>query len=112
MNKVHVKKNDIVIVISGKDTGKKGKILDVDPKSARILVEGVNMQWKHKKAKSARQQGGRMQQEGRIHASNVMLFCDKCENPTRIAKKILESGDKARSCKKCGEVIDVIKEAK
>lgn len=111
MSKVHVKKNDVVMVISGKDTGTKGRVLSVDPKTGRILVEGVNMQTKHKKAKSAKQQGGRITQEGRVHASNVLIFCDKCDNPTRIGKKILESGDKARCCKKCGEVIDIVKEA-
>jgi large subunit ribosomal protein L24 len=109
MSKVHVKKNDIVYVITGKDEGKKGRVLNVEPKSGRILVEGVNMQTKHRKPKSAKQPGGRDKQEGRIHASNVLIFCDKCDNPTRIGKKVLESGDKARVCRKCGEVIDIIK---
>jgi large subunit ribosomal protein L24 len=112
MSKVHVKKNDVVYVISGKDEGKKGRVLNVDPKTGRILVEGVNIQTKHSKPKSAKQAGGRIKQEGRIHSSNVLIFCDKCDNPTRIGKRILESGDKARICKKCGEVIDIIKETK
>lgn len=110
MSKVHVKKDDTVVILTGKDRGKKGKVLQVTPKTNRVLVEGVNMQTKHKKPRSAQQQGGRFQQEGSVHSSNVMLVCSKCDTPTKVGKRVLESGDKARVCKKCGEVIDLVKE--
>lgn len=109
-NKIHVKKNDTVVVLSGKDKGKKGKIIHVDPKKTRVIVEGVNFQTKHKKARSQQKQAGRFEQEGSIHASNVLLFCDKCDKPTRVGKRYLETGSKVRFCKKCDEVVDIIKE--
>ena len=111
-SKVHVKKDDVVVIISGKDRGKKGKILRVDPKKSRVVVEGINIVKKHKKPRSANQQGGIIEQEAPLHSSNVMLVCKKCNKPTRVARKILENGDKVRACKKCNETIDIIKKAK
>jgi len=109
LNKVHVKKGDTVCVISGKDKGKKGKVLAVIPDKNMVLVEGVNMVTKHKKPRNAYQQGGIIHQESPINSSKVMLVCEKCGQPTRVGKQILENGDKARVCKKCKEIIDVIK---
>lgn len=111
-SKVHVKKDDVVVVISGKDKGKKGKILRVDPKNNRVVVEGINIVKKHRKPRTANQQGGIVEQEAFIHASNVMLVCKKCNKPARVSRKILENGDKARVCKKCNGTIDIIKKAK
>lgn len=115
-NKIHVKKGDTVIVLSGKDrsdlTKKKGKILEVIPDKNMVLVEGVNMTTKHRKPRNRYQQGGLIHQEAPINSSNVMLVCDKCKSPTKVGKKILANGDKARVCKKCGSEIDIIKEAK
>ncbi len=111
-NKLHVKKDDIVYILSGKDEGKKGKVLTVNADKRMVIVEGVNMATKHIKPKNQYQQGGRIHQETPIYADKVMLVCDKCGKGTRVGKKILESGQKARVCKKCGEVIDIIKEAK
>lgn len=111
-NKVHVKKGDTVVVLSGKDRGKKGKVLNVNPDDMMVLVEGVNMSTKHVKPKSRYQQGGIIHQESPINSAKVMYFCDKCGKPTKVGKSILENGQKARVCKKCSEVIDVIKEAK
>ena len=111
-SKLHVKKDDMVMIISGKDKGKKGKILRAYPNDSRVVVEGVNIVVKHRKPRAANQQGGIVKQEAAIHSSNVMLICKKCNKPTRIAKKILENGDKVRVCKKCNEVIDIIKKAK
>ena len=111
-NKVHVKKGDTVIVINGKDESKKGKVLSVNPDNSTVLVEGVNIVKKHKKPRSQFQQGGIVPQESPIHSSKVMLVCNKCGKPTRIAKKVHENGDKDRACKKCGEVIDNIKSVK
>ena len=104
MSKVHVKKGDNVIVLSGQDKGKKGKILEVNPDKSTVMVEGVNMRTKHKKPRSAQQPGGIMKQEAPINSAKVMLICTKCGKPTRIGKQILESGSKARVCKKCNEV--------
>lgn len=107
-NKVHVKKGDTVYVLSGKDKGKKGKVLSVNPDDSMVLVEGVNMTTKHVKPKSRYQQGGIIHQESPIYSSKVMLVCERCGAPTKVAKKVLESGEKSRACKKCGEVIDTI----
>lgn len=111
-SKIHVKKDDTVIVLSGKDNGKKGKVLSVNPSSNQVLVEGVNMSTKHKKPKSRYQQGGLVHQEAPIHSSNVMLVCDKCGKPTKVAKTILENGQKARTCKHCNEIIDIVLDKK
>jgi large subunit ribosomal protein L24 len=105
-NKVNVKKGDTVVILSGKDKDKKGKVLSVYPKDNRIIVEGVNMLTKHKKPRGAGQTGGIIHQEGPIHASNAMHVCNKCSKPTRLAKKILDSGEKVRYCKHCGETFD------
>ncbi|MGI5876996.1 MAG: 50S ribosomal protein L24 [Christensenellales bacterium] len=102
---MHVKKNDIVMVISGKDAGKRGKVLMALPAEGKVVVEGVNMIVRHVKPRSAQQQGGRVTQEGPLYASKVMLVCPKCQKPTRVARRILESG-KTRMCKRCGETID------
>lgn len=111
-NKVHVKKGDNVLVLSGKDRGKKGKILSVNPGDMTVLVEGVNMITKHQKPKGRYQQGGILHQEGSISSSKVMLVCERCGKPTKVGKTVLSNGDKVRACKKCDETIDVLKEAK
>jgi len=111
-NKVHVRKGDSVLILSGKDRGKKGKVLSVFPDEKMVLVEGINVSTKHKKPRNRYQQGGILHQESPVNSSKVMLMCDKCKSPTKVAKKILENGEKARVCKKCDEVIDIIKEVK
>lgn len=104
MNKnSHIKKNDVVMVVSGEDKGKKGKVLSVDPKKNRVIVEGVNMATKHKKPRRQGDIGGIIHQEAPISATNVMHICGKCEKPTRIGYTILSDGSKVRVCKKCGE---------
>lgn len=111
-NKIHVRKGDQVLVLSGKDGGKKGKVLSVMPDKGMVIVEGVNMSTKHKKPKSKYQQGGIVHQEAPIYSSKVMLICDKCGKPTKVGKKILDGGNKARVCKKCDEIINVVEENK
>ena len=106
MAKVHVKKNDTVVVITGKDKDKKGKVMTVLPKDHRVIVEKVNMVAKHKKPKGQTDPGGIIHQEAPIDASNVMLVCAKCGKATRNAVKILENGQKVRVCKKCGDTFD------
>lgn len=101
---MHVKKGDKVVVITGSDAGKIGKILTSMPKQGRVIVEGVNMQTKHKKASRDMQQAGILHQEGTINASNVMLYCDKCKSGVRTEVKV-ENGKKTRACKKCGTIL-------
>ena len=103
MNKVHVKKGDTVIILSGKDKGKKGKVLAVSPKEGKVIIEGCNMVTKHVKPKQMGQTGGIVKAEGAMYASKVMLVCPKCGKPTRLAHKILSDGTKERLCKHCGE---------
>lgn len=104
--KMHVKKGDEVIVIAGKDKGKKGKILSSFPTKQRVLIEGVNMVKKHARASQQNPQGGILNQEAPIHVSNVLLADPKTGKPTRVGKKILSDGKKVRVAKKSGEVID------
>jgi len=101
-----IKKGDTVLVITGKDAGRKGKILKVFPKDNRVVVEGINKAKKHQRPSRAIPQGGILQIESPLNASNVMLLCTKCSKPTRIAKKMLDNGKKVRFCKNCGEVVD------
>ena len=99
--KMHVKKGDDVVVIAGKDKGVRGKILSASPKKGTVIVEGVNMVTRHVKPRNQTQQGGRIEQEGPIFVSNVMLYCDKCKKPVRAAHKI-DGDKKTRVCPKCG----------
>lgn len=103
---MQIKKGDTVVVTSGKDKGKKGKVLTVLPKENKVIVEGINMLTKHKKAAGQMQQGGIIHQEGPINASKVMFYCDRDKQGVRVGDKFLENGDKVRVCKKCGEVLD------
>lgn len=103
---MHVKSGDTVLVIAGKDKGKKGKILKVFPKENRVIVEGVNMLTKHKKAQGPTSPGGIVKTEGTINASNVMYYCEKDKTGVRVGRSILSDGKKVRVCKKCGEVLD------
>jgi len=103
---MNIKKGDTVLVITGKDTGRKGKVLKVIPKDKRLVVEGVNKAKKHQRPSRAIPQGGILQIEAPLNVSNVMLLCTKCNKPTRIAKKILDNGIKVRVCKNCGEVVN------
>ena len=89
MNKVHVKKGDTVVILSGKDNGKQGKVLEVSPKEQKVIVEGCNMVTKHVKPRRAGENGGIVKAEGALYASKVMLVCPKCGKPTRLAHKIL-----------------------
>lgn len=104
-NKMHVKKDDTVQVIAGKDKGKTGKVLEVFHKEGRVRVEGVNVLTKHQKPTQAMQQGGIIKEEGKLDASNVLLFCDKCGKGRRTGTKV-EDGQKIRVCKSCGTALD------
>lgn len=101
-----LKKNDQVEVLSGKDKGRVGKILRVDPVSNRAIVEKVNMVKRHTKPNPANQQGGIIDKEATVDLSNLKLICPKCAKTVRLAKKYLDDGTKVRVCKKCNEVVD------
>lgn len=111
-NKIHVKKDDNVFVLTGKDSGKSGKVLKVDSGKSTVIIEGVNMSVKHQKPKGKNQQGGIIHQESPISSSNVMLVCDKCKRPTKVGHRILASGEKIRVCKQCDEIINTVRKAK
>ncbi len=105
MNKLHVKTGDNVMIISGKDKGKKGKVLEVSPKEGKVIVEGCNLVTKHVKPRQMGQQGGIVKAEAALYACKVMPICPKCGKPTRVGHKINEDGKKVRVCKHaaCGE---------
>ncbi|MDO5737734.1 MAG: 50S ribosomal protein L24 [Eubacteriales bacterium] len=110
--KVHVKVNDNVYVLSGKDKGKSGKVLRVVPEKNRVFVEGVNIVTKHKRPDQRNNTGGIIHQEASINASNVMLVCPKCKRPAKTGRKFNTEGEKVRYCKACDATIDVINRAK
>ena len=101
---MNIKKDDKVVVLSGKDKGKQGKILVSDPKAAKVIVEGVNVATKHQKPRKQGEEGGIIKVETPIYACKVMVVCPKCGKPTRVAHK-LEAGKNVRVCKKCGAEI-------
>ncbi len=105
-DKYHIKKNDKVKIIAGKDKGKVGKVVSVARKKNRIIVENINMIKKHTRASAKNRQGGIVETEGAIHWSNVMLMCNKCMTPVRIRIQQLEDDKKVRVCRKCDEQID------
>ena len=102
MSKLHVRKDDTVVVLSGKDKGKQGKVLETSPKEEKVIVEGVNMVTKHVKPRRQGESGGIVKAEGAMYASKVMVVCPSCGKPTRAAHKTLADGTKMRACKKCG----------
>ncbi|MBI4656027.1 MAG: 50S ribosomal protein L24 [Elusimicrobia bacterium] len=99
-----LKKKDMVLVISGKDKGKKGEVKEVMPEKQRVVVVGVNIVSKHRRP-SKDKPGGIHKIESSLHVSNVQLICPKCNKPRRIRMKKMETGDKMRVCAKCGETI-------
>ncbi|MHB8927265.1 MAG: 50S ribosomal protein L24 [Bacillota bacterium] len=106
LNKVHVRKGDTVLIISGKDKGKRGKVVNVLPDKNKVVVESVNVAKKHQKPTGKVMQGGIVDKEMPLAASDVMLVCPKCNEPTRLGSKVLETGQSVRLCKHCGETID------
>ena len=98
---MNIKRDDKVIVLSGKDKGKEGKVLSVDPKAGKVIVEGVSVASKHSKPRKQGDKGGIIKLETPIYACKVMVVCPKCGKATRVAHK-LENGKNVRVCKKCG----------
>ena len=103
---MNIKKDDNILVIAGKDKGKKGKVRFAYPRENKVLVEGVNFIKKHSKAKGQAKQAGIIDLEAKMDAAKVMYVCSKCNKPARIGTKILEDGRKTRFCRACGEVIE------
>ena len=104
--KIHVKKGDTVVVVSGKEAGKKGKIIDVDAAKGRVYVDKINLVSRHTKPTQAAPQGGIIKKEAAMDSSNVMLFCSKCDQGVRVKKQIDKNGTKSRVCAKCGANLD------
>ena len=105
-DKINIKKEDKVKVIVGKDKGKIGKVLKVDHKKSRVLVEKINIVKRHSRPSQKNRQGGIIEKEMPIQGSNVMVICNKCVTPTRVKMQRLEDGNKVRVCGKCGETLD------
>ena len=103
--KLHVRKGDTVYILTGKDAGKRGKIIQALPSKRKVVVEGINVVKRHTRPTKAMPQGGIVEKEAPIDSSNVMLVCGKCNKPTRVARKIVDDR-RYRACKKCGEIID------
>jgi len=102
---MHIKANDTVVVLSGRDKGKRGKVMSVDPKESKALVEGVSVAKRHKKPRKQGEPGGIISKETPIYTSKLMRVCPKCDKPTRPAHQIDEDGNKTRVCKNCGAQI-------
>ncbi len=105
IKKMHVKTGDTVLILSGKDRGKKGKVLQVSPKEGKVIVEGINIVSKHVKPRKMGEQGGIVKAEGAMYACKVQVVCPRCGKATRVSHKIYEDGTKERICKKCGEAL-------
>ena len=101
-----IRKNDQVLVIAGKDKGKKGKVRFAYPKDEKVIVEGANFIKKHARARGQTRQAGIIEREAPLDASNVMLICAKCDKPVRVASRTLADGKKVRYCRACQEVVD------
>jgi large subunit ribosomal protein L24 len=104
--KLHVKKNDLVMIVAGKDKGKSGKVLRVLPDKGRVLVESVNMIKRHTRPSRTNNEGGIIEKEAPIAISNVQLLCQGCHKPVRTGVKVLEDGSKTRYCTKCNEIVN------
>lgn len=104
--KMHIRKDDTVMVITGKDAGKTGKVIQVLPAKGKVIVDGVNVVKRHTKPTQSNPQGGIMEKPAALDASNVMLYCGKCKKVTRIQMKPQDEGKNTRVCKHCGEVFD------
>ena len=105
MNTMSIKKGDTVVVLSGKDKGNQGKVLEAMPESRKVIVEKVNVATRHQKPRKQGEQGGIVKKEAPIYACKVMRVCLKCDKPTRPASKVGKDGKRVRVCKKCGAEI-------
>ena len=103
---MQIRKNDSVMVITGKERGKTGKVLRVLPDKDAIIIERINLVKRHSKPRGPQQPGGIVEKEAAIRASNLMIMCDKCNAPVRVGRKVLADGKKIRICRRCGEALE------
>jgi large subunit ribosomal protein L24 len=103
--KYPIRKNDMVMVIAGRERGKTGKVLKVIPDRARVIVERMNVVKRHSKPRGAASPGGIVEKEAPIAISNVMVFCEKCNAPVRVGTKVAADGTRSRVCRRCGEAL-------
>ena len=106
VTKLHVKKDDLVMIVAGKDKGKSGKVLRVMPDKGRVLVENLNLIKRHTRPTQSNNEGGIIEKEAPIAISNVQFLCQGCNKPARTGSKVLEDGSKVRFCKKCNEIVN------
>jgi len=106
LKKYKIRRDDQVMVVKGKEAGKTGKIVRVNPLKATVIVDKLNLVKRHQKPNEKYKQGGIIEKEAPISIANVMILCGKCKGPVRVGRRILEDGKKVRFCKKCNEVID------
>jgi large subunit ribosomal protein L24 len=104
--KLHIKKNDLIMVKEGREKGKSGRVLRVLPEKERVLVEKINMIKRHSRPHGQQRRGGILEKEAPLHVSNVMLLCEKCNKPVRIGHRVIEGDKKVRICRKCQEILD------
>jgi len=104
--KIHIKKNDTVMVIKGKEKGKAGKVLRVMPEKQSAIVEKLNFIKRHAKPTQQMRQGGIIEKEAPLPLSNLMVMCPKCNKPVRTGRSRLEDGKTVRACRKCGDILD------
>jgi large subunit ribosomal protein L24 len=103
---MHVHREDTVLILTGKDRGKKGRVIRLFTKTEKALVEKINMVKRHTRPTQQMPQGGILEKEAPVAISNLQVVCGKCQKPTRVAHKVLANGQKVRACKKCGEILD------
>jgi len=104
--KLHIKKNDLVMVMNGKEKGKSGRILRVLPEKEKVIIEKINFIKRHSRPQGQQKRGGIIEKEAPLHISNVMLLCEKCNKPVRIGHRLIEGNKKVRFCRKCSEIFD------
>ncbi len=104
--RLHIKKNDLVMVVTGREKGKSGRVLKVIPEKGKLIVEKINFIKRHTRPHGQQRQGGILEKESPLHASNVMLLCEKCNKPVRTGHRATEGDKKARVCRRCGEIFD------
>ncbi|MGB7947118.1 MAG: 50S ribosomal protein L24 [Candidatus Binatia bacterium] len=102
---MQIRKNDSVMVISGRERGKTGKVLRVLPKKEAVVIERVNMVKRHSRPRGPQQPGGIVEKEASVRVANIMMMCDKCNAPVRVGRKILADGKRIRICRRCGEAL-------
>ena len=106
---LHIRKNDIVRVMTGKEKGKVGRVLKVDRDAGRVFLKKINMVKRHAKPGKTNPKGGIIEKEAALSYSNIMIMCDKCNKPTRISLVVEDSGERHRACKRCGDVLETKK---